>query len=167
MNNSPCRHNFSSPMRVKEVMKSSSHLPTAVREVGRQARRVLPYYIGNSSSTKWIEQNIQPLSDKLSSIFQIEENLSKRDFWPRRLHKLHKLLTASLVLYRIKLGVRNKQMRKSSELYFIFIFPLYELLSIKIDSSIEVAQNLLWRPHFFGGANLISGLQGRFFIITN
>ena len=55
---------------------------------------------------------------------------------------LHKLLTASLVPYRIKLGVRNKQMRKSSELYFIFIFPLYELLSIKIDSSIEVA--LIW-----------------------
>ena len=52
---------------------------------------------------------------------------------------INKLLTASLVLYRIKLVVINKQMRKSSELYFIFIIPLYEILSIQIDSSIAVA----------------------------
>ena len=71
-------------MRVREVMKSSSYLPSAVRELTRQARRVLPYFIDNSSSTEWIEQNIEPLSEKLSSIFHIEESLSRRDVWPRR-----------------------------------------------------------------------------------
>ena len=43
---SPCRHNFSSPWRVREITKSSSYLPSAVRELQRLARRVLPYYLG-------------------------------------------------------------------------------------------------------------------------
>ena len=42
------RHHFSSPWRVKEIMKSSMYLPSAVRELNIQARRVLPHFIGEN-----------------------------------------------------------------------------------------------------------------------
>ena len=40
------RHSFSSPWRVKEIMKTSLYLPQAVRELDTQARRVLPHFFG-------------------------------------------------------------------------------------------------------------------------
>ena len=40
------RHSFSSPWRVKEIMKTSLYLPQAVRELDTQARRVLPHFYG-------------------------------------------------------------------------------------------------------------------------
>ena len=40
------RHSFSSPWRVKEIMKTSLYLPQAVRELDTQARRVLPHVFG-------------------------------------------------------------------------------------------------------------------------
>ena len=95
------RHHFSSPWRVKEIMKSSMYLPSAVRELNIQARRVLPHFIGenidilwpkvkiflvadNASTTEWIEQNIQPLSEKLSRVAHVEDSLTEQDAWPRR-----------------------------------------------------------------------------------
>ena len=49
------RHNFSSPWRVREITKSSSYLPSAVRELDTQARRILPDYLGNQ--TNFYHQN--------------------------------------------------------------------------------------------------------------
>ena len=82
-------------------MKSSMYLPSAVRELNIQARRVLPHFIGenidilrpkvkiflvadNASTTEWIEQNIQPLSEKLSRVAHVEDSLTEQDAWPRR-----------------------------------------------------------------------------------
>ena len=41
-------------------------------------------FLDNSSVSEWIEQNISPLSEKLTYISKIEEKLTKRDVWPRR-----------------------------------------------------------------------------------
>ena len=98
------RHSFSSPWRVKEIMKTSLYLPQAVRELDTQARRVLPHFFGkciiilkeiemvyitncspdNSTTSEWIEQNILPLSEKLTQVLKYQESLSDRDVWPRR-----------------------------------------------------------------------------------
>ena len=94
------KHQFSSSWRIKEILKTSIYLPSAVRELEIQAKRVLPLFIGwlkvktysnllmiaildNSSTTEWIEQNIEPLSEKLKTVAQYEKSLSGRDVWPR------------------------------------------------------------------------------------
>ena len=86
-------------------MKTSLYLPQAVRELDTQARRVLPHFYGkciiikeiaiekvfitncspdNSTTSEWIEQNILPLSEKLTQVLKYQESLSDRDVWPRR-----------------------------------------------------------------------------------
>lgn len=44
---------------------------------------IITFLADNSSTTEWIEQNIQPLSEKLKTVAQYEKSLSGRDVWPR------------------------------------------------------------------------------------
>ena len=40
--------------------------------------------LDNSTTSEWIEQNILPLSEKLTQVLKYQESLSDRDVWPRR-----------------------------------------------------------------------------------
>ena len=76
-------HSFSSPWRVRDIVKTASYLPGAVKELESQARRVLPHFISNASTSEWIEQNIGPLVTKLDTLATIEQNLTQPNVWPR------------------------------------------------------------------------------------
>ena len=99
------KHSFSSPWRVREILKTSRYLPQSVRELETQARRVLPHFISNASTVEWIQQNIHPLAFKLDIIANLEKNLTSQDSWPRRpiLWLLIVLLCSIITLITLKI----------------------------------------------------------------
>jgi len=78
------RRNFSSPWRVQEIMRGAGYLPGAIRELGQQTRRGLSPFIEATGVSEWIEQHIHPLSNRLSEVMSIADQLSKVTAWPRR-----------------------------------------------------------------------------------
>jgi len=78
------RHRFSSPLRVEESLKSTSYMPGVIRELSKNARRTLQLYYDKFTVEEWLEQHIQPLSEKMAELNSMADLLTKPNHWPRR-----------------------------------------------------------------------------------
>uniref|UniRef100_A0A8D9A6A9 beta-N-acetylhexosaminidase n=1 Tax=Cacopsylla melanoneura TaxID=428564 RepID=A0A8D9A6A9_9HEMI len=78
------RHNFSSPLRVDELLMDAPRLYHTATSMVHSAIENLQGVYDNYTVAEWIEQNIWPLIQRLDKIQQDGANLKQRKVWPRR-----------------------------------------------------------------------------------
>jgi len=77
-------HKYSSPYRVHEIMRSISYLPGSLKSLESQFKRVLLHYFDAFAVEEWLEQNIDPLVQRVNDINDRAVALTASLSWPRR-----------------------------------------------------------------------------------
>lgn len=78
------RHNFSSPIRVRELISSTPHYIEDLSYFARQAHKVFDDIFDEHTIAEFIEQNIYPLMEQLHKHEESGRALLTRKTWPRR-----------------------------------------------------------------------------------
>jgi hypothetical protein len=77
-------HKFSSPYRVHELVRSISYLPGSLKSLESQLKRVLLHYFDAYTVEEWLEQNVDPLVERVDEINDRAAALTSAMSWPRR-----------------------------------------------------------------------------------
>lgn len=78
------RHNFSTPLRVDELMQDQPRVYHTVASLARSARDALWDVFDIVTISEWVEQNIYPIVVELEEIQKDANALKARKVWPRR-----------------------------------------------------------------------------------
>lgn len=78
------RHNFSTPLRVEELMQDQPRIYHSMSSLGRSARETLSDVFDFYTIGEWVEQYIYPFVIALEEIQKDANTLKARRFWPRR-----------------------------------------------------------------------------------
>ncbi|KAF6217272.1 hypothetical protein GE061_001626 [Apolygus lucorum] len=78
------RHNFSTPLRVDELMQDQPRVYHTIASLARSARDALSDVFDIITISEWVEQNIYPLVLELEEIQKDANALKARRIWPRR-----------------------------------------------------------------------------------
>ena len=78
------RHNFSTPLRVEELMQEHSRIYHTMTLLGRAARESLSDIFDFYTIGEWVEQNIYPYVLELEEIQRNAVALKARHIWPKR-----------------------------------------------------------------------------------
>ena len=77
-------HEFSSPWRIHESMKSIAYLPGALRTLEEQLAKSLGQFFDHFTVDEWIEQHVKPLVQQVEQLMDKAKNLNSKTIWPRR-----------------------------------------------------------------------------------
>lgn len=78
------RHNFSSPIRVDELIEDATRLKNSLNTLANNAEEAMHSVYDKWTIQEFIELHIKPLMDELSEIEKNGDVLSKFRVWPRR-----------------------------------------------------------------------------------
>ncbi|CAB3375964.1 Hypothetical predicted protein [Cloeon dipterum] len=78
------RHNFTTPLRLNELMQDHSRLQHSALSVSKQARDALLEVFDQHTVGEWLEQKMQPLLELLERVGADSTALRRRIFWPVR-----------------------------------------------------------------------------------
>ncbi|XP_014275818.1 hexosaminidase D isoform X1 [Halyomorpha halys] len=78
------RHNFSTPLRIEELMQEHSRIYHSMTSLGRVARESLSDIFDFYTIGEWVEQNIYPYVSELEEIQRDAMALKARHIWPKR-----------------------------------------------------------------------------------
>ncbi|XP_065352619.1 hexosaminidase D-like isoform X2 [Cloeon dipterum] len=78
------RHNFTTPLRLNELMQDHSRLQHSALSVSKQARDALSEVFDQHTVGEWLEQKMQPLLEVLERVGADSTALRRRIFWPVR-----------------------------------------------------------------------------------
>ncbi|XP_054721330.1 hexosaminidase D-like [Uloborus diversus] len=77
-------HNFSSPLRVNEMLRDFSYYNSSLQMLQEAAVRALREVYDDDTVSEWIELNIYPYVKKMNEIWKHGLKLKKYQTWPRR-----------------------------------------------------------------------------------
>lgn len=78
------RHNFSTPLRVEELMQDQPRIYHSIATLGRSAREALSDIFDYYTIGEWVEQNIYPYVIELEEIQKDATALKAKRIWPKR-----------------------------------------------------------------------------------
>lgn len=78
------RRNFSSPLRVNELMSDYSRIYNTLTSLVRHAKESLDGIFDHYTVNEWIEQRIYPDLKRLQKLEADASNLNAVKYWPRR-----------------------------------------------------------------------------------
>ncbi|KFM82152.1 Hexosaminidase D, partial [Stegodyphus mimosarum] len=77
-------HNFSSPLRVNELLRDFSYYNSSLQMLQDAAVKALREAYDDDTVSEWIELNIHPYVKKMNTIWEQGLKLKKFNTWPRR-----------------------------------------------------------------------------------
>ncbi|GFT73860.1 hexosaminidase D [Nephila pilipes] len=77
-------HNFSSPLRVNELLRDFSYYNSSLNMLQEAAVKALREVYDDDTVSEWIELNIYPYTKKMKAIWEQGMRLKKYQVWPRR-----------------------------------------------------------------------------------
>lgn len=77
-------HQYSSPWRVHESMKSIAYLPGALKTLEQQLAKSLAQFYDSATVNEWLEQHIMPLESEVDNLMKMARILTEKSVWPRR-----------------------------------------------------------------------------------
>ncbi|GBL87937.1 Hexosaminidase D [Araneus ventricosus] len=77
-------HNFSSPLRVQELLKDFSYYNSSLNMLQEAAVKALREIYDDDTVSEWIELNIYPYVKEMKRIWERGQRLKKYQTWPRR-----------------------------------------------------------------------------------
>lgn len=84
MTNYNINHNFSSPLRVNELLRDFAYYNSSLQMLQDAAVKALREVYDDETVSEWIELNISPYVKKMQSIWNDGLKLKKYKTWPRR-----------------------------------------------------------------------------------
>lgn len=77
-------HNFSSPLRINEMLRDFSYYNSSLQMLQEAAIKALREVYDDDTVSEWIELNIYPYVKKMNEIWRKGQILRKYQTWPRR-----------------------------------------------------------------------------------
>ncbi|GIY13692.1 hexosaminidase D [Caerostris darwini] len=77
-------HNFSSPLRVRELLKDFSYYNSSLNMLQEAAVKALRDVYDDDTVSEWIELNIYPYVKRMKMMWEQGQKLRKYQVWPRR-----------------------------------------------------------------------------------
>jgi hexosaminidase len=77
-------HNFSSPWRLLEVHAIVQQLLRELTTFRNSTAHIMTQYFDQFVVDEWLEQKVDPLAEKMTSLKHFVQSLVARDTWPRR-----------------------------------------------------------------------------------
>jgi len=78
------RHNFSSPWRLLETLSKVQQLVHDLTAFKNMTALIMAQYFDQFTVDEWLEQKIDPLTERMASLQHFVQVLVARDIWPRR-----------------------------------------------------------------------------------
>lgn len=99
-------HEFSSPLRVDELMSDHSRIYRSVLSIIRPIQESLTSIFDKYTITEWIEQKIYPMIRELEKIQKQAHDLKAKKTWPKR--------PLPMLKEMLKVGVMDQELSTSS-----------------------------------------------------
>jgi len=78
------RHNYTTPLRLNELMQDHSRMLHSALGLSRQAKDALSEAFDEHTVGEWVEQKVYPYVAKLDQVAADVEALRRRMVWPAR-----------------------------------------------------------------------------------
>lgn len=78
------RHNFSSPWRLLEALSKGQQLVRELTAFRNSTALIMGQYFDQFTVDEWLEQKVDPLTERMASLQHFVHVLVARDTWPRR-----------------------------------------------------------------------------------
>jgi hexosaminidase len=78
------RHNYTTPLRLNELMQDHSRMLHSALALSRQAKEALSEVFDEHTVGEWVEQKVYPYVQRLEQVAADAEAMRRRMVWPAR-----------------------------------------------------------------------------------